>query len=133
VSDLRIVEIIPGKSIGEIAIGIKVDALPSRATISRPGGVLDGIRFLINEADEIEDVWIEDIRAFPNELRLQGKTVARTARIEDANAPWGKCERISGIKGGLFYNCAVGLAIGTDFSGKTLQIRVKPISAEAND
>ena len=133
VSDARIVEIIPGKSIGEMAIGINVDTLPSRATVNRPGDTLDGIRFLISEADEVEDIWIEDLRAFPYELRLQGKPIARTARIEDENALWGRCERISGIKGGLFYNCAAGLAIGTDFSGRTLQIRVKPISAEAND
>ena len=133
VSHSRIVEIVPGKSIGDVRLGMKIGSLPARAAINRPGGTFDEIRFLIGEADVVEDVWIEDIRAFPHELRFQGKSIPPDATIEDLNALLGKCERISDIKGGIFYNCAAGLALGTDFSRKTLQIRVKPISTQADE
>jgi len=124
----RTVEILPGKSIGEIRIGANIRDLPARATIRRPGGELDQIHFLVNEADEVEDVWIEDLRTFPLRIRLQGQEIPPGASIEDFEALFGKCERISGIKGGIFWNCLAGVALGTDFSRKTLQIRVKSIS-----
>ena len=124
----RTVEILPGKSIGEIRIGAKIRDLPARATIHRPGGELDEIHFLVNEAEEIEDVWIEDLRTFPHRIRLQGKEIPPGASIEDFEALFGGCERITGIKGGIFWNCLAGVALGTDFASKTLQIRVKPIA-----
>lgn len=133
VSHSRIVEIVPGKSIGDIRLGVKVGSLPPQTVINRPGGTPDGIRFLIGNADIVEDVWIEDIRTFPHELRFQGKSIPRAATIEDLNALLRKCERLSDIKGGIFYNCAAGLAVGMNFSRKTLQIRVKPISTEADE
>jgi hypothetical protein len=33
------------------------------------------------------------------------------------------------VKGGLFFNCANGLAIGTDFARQILQVRVKPMAS----
>jgi hypothetical protein len=126
----RIIDIIPGRSIGEVRLGMKVDELPSRAVINRPAGALDDIRLLINEAGEVDDIWIEDVRTFPHKLRFQGKAIPPDARVESLQPILGKCEQIAGIKGGTFYNCAVGLALGTDFAKQTLQLRVKPISTK---
>ncbi len=131
VSHTGVVEIVPGRSIGEVRLGRKVDALPSQAVITRPSGVLNGIRFLIGKADTVEDVWIEDIRSFPHDLQFRGKSIPRNASMEDLHVLLGKCERVSGVKGGIFYNCAAGVALGTDFSRKTLQLRVKPLSLGA--
>ena len=130
VDESRIIEIIPGQSIGEVKLGMKVNELPSRTVIHRPAGMLDDIRLLLNEAGEIADIWIEDVHTFPHKLRLRGKTIPQDASIESLRTLFGKCEPISGLKGGIFYNCAIGLALGTDFSQKTLQIRVKHISTK---
>jgi hypothetical protein len=124
------VEIVPGESIGDVKLGTKAENMPSRATIQRPAGVLDDIHFLINEDGVVDDTWIEDLRVFPHAVRCQGKTIPPDATIESLSVLLGQCDRVAGIKGGIFYNCAAGLALGTDFSRKTLQIRVKPISTK---
>jgi hypothetical protein len=124
------VAIVPGESIGDVKLGTKVENMPSRATIQRPAGVLDDVHFLIGDDDEVDDIWIEDLRVFPHVVRCRSITISRDATIESLSGLLGKCERVAGIKGGVFYNCAAGLALGTDFSRKTLQIRVKPISTE---
>jgi hypothetical protein len=130
VQQSRIIDILPGKSIGEAKLGMKVAELPSRAAIHRPAGALDDIQLLFNEGGEVEDIWIDDVHTFPHELRFQGKAIPRDATIESIQTIVGKCEQLSGIKGGIFYNCAVGLALGTNFAKKILQIRVKPISTK---
>jgi hypothetical protein len=126
----RFIDIVPGKSIGDAKLGMKVEALPSRTVIHHPAGSLDDVQLLINDAGVVEDIWIDDVHTFPHTLRFQGKEIPKAATIDTIQAVVGKCERISGIKGGIFYNCAVGLALGTNFSKKTLQIRVKPISTK---
>jgi hypothetical protein len=130
VTEPHTVEIVPRESIGEVKLGTKAKDLPSKATIQGPAGILDEVRFLIGEDGSVEDVWIEDLRVFPHGVRCQGKTIPRDATIESLSALLGQCDRVAGIKGGIFYNCASGLALGTDFSKKTLQIRVKPISTQ---
>jgi hypothetical protein len=77
------VEILPGKSIGDVNLGAKADTLPSRVIITRPSGSLDGVRFLLNEGDIIEDAWIEDMRAFPHQVLYQGKRISSDISIED--------------------------------------------------
>lgn len=123
----EMVDIVPGQSIGSIRVGISRNDLPRQAIVQGPGGVVDGLHFLLSEEDLVEDIWIEDIRTFPGELRLLGKTIPRNASVEEVEAAFGKCTRVPGIKGGIFFNCAAGVALGQDFSGKTLQVRVKPI------
>jgi len=130
VTEPHMVEIVPRESIGEVKLGTKAKDLPSRATIQGPAGVLDEVRFLVGEDGVVEDVWIEDLRAFPHAVRCWGKTLPRDATIDSLSSLLGPCDRVAGIKGGIFYNCAAGLTLGTDFSRKTIQIRVKPISAQ---
>jgi hypothetical protein len=121
------VDIIPGTSIGEVKLGARLESLPSRARIERPGGTLDGIHLLVGEQGHVDDIWIEDMHTFPNELTCQGKIVPRDSTVESLGHLFGGCEQVSGVKGGIFFNCANGLAIGTDFSRQSLQIRVKPM------
>jgi hypothetical protein len=129
VDQSRIMEIVPGKSIGDAKLGMKVDELLLRAVINRPGGTLDDVQLLINDAGGVDDIWVDDVRTFPHRLRFQGIEIPKDATIESIQTIVGKCAQISGIKGGLFLNCDVGLALGTDFARETLQIRVKPISS----
>jgi hypothetical protein len=128
VTKTRVVEIVPGRSIGEVKVGMKVESLPARAKLQRPSGTLDGIQFLVSDAGQVDDVWIEDLHVFPDEVQCLGKVIPRDATIEGLGEVVGKCDRIPGLKGGIFYTCAAGLGLGTDFSRSTLQIRVKPIS-----
>jgi hypothetical protein len=119
------VEIIPGTSMGEVKLGARVESLPSRARIERPGGTLDEIHLLVGEEGHVEDIWIENIHTFPHELTCQGKVVPRDSTVESLGHLFGGCEQVSGVKGGIFFNCGNGLTIGTDFSRQVIQIRVK--------
>jgi hypothetical protein len=120
------VEIVPGRSIGEVRIGGSAKDLPKRAVVDAPGGELDGIRFLLTSDGRVEDIWIEDLRTFQRTLTYGGKTIDRKATVAQLEAAFGKCSRVEGVKGGIFYNCAAGVALGTDFAGTILQLRVKP-------
>ena len=118
-------EIVPGKSIGEVRLGESVNELPKRAVVHAPGGELDGVRFLLDSDSKVEDIWIEDLRKFQRALSYGGKTIDKKATVAELEAIFGKCDRVPGVKGGIFYNCAAGVALGTDFAAKTLQVRVK--------
>ncbi len=119
------IEIVPGKSIGEVHLGDGAAELPKRVVLSPPAGELDGVRFLVDSGGRIEDVWIEDLRTFPGALTYGGKTSDKKATVAQLQTIFGKCSRVEGVKGGIFYNCASGIGLGTDFLGKTLQVRVK--------
>ena len=120
------VELVPGTSIGELRVGAGVKDLPPRAVVAIPGGELDGIKFVLDEEDKIDDIWVEDLRTFPRQLTFKGTPIDPQASIEQLEAVFGKCTRVEGVKGGIFYNCAAGVTLGTDFAKKKLQIRVKP-------
>lgn len=55
-----------------------------------------------------------------------GVPIEPKATIEQLEAVFGKCSRVEGVKGGIFFNCAAGVALGTDFAKQKIQIRVKP-------
>lgn len=120
------IEIVPGKSIGDVHLGAAAKDLPSRAVVEPPGGQLDGIRFVLDSEDRVDDIWINDIRTFGHPISYAGKTIDSKATVQQLETHFGKCSRVEGVKGGVFYNCAAGVALGTDFSGESLQIRVKP-------
>jgi hypothetical protein len=119
-------EIVPGKSIGPLHIGARIDQLPKSARISGPVGEHDGIQFLI-ENDAVADVWIEDLRRFPGQAAYEGKPIPRDATLAQLKQIFGPCERV-GVKGGVFFNCAKGVTLGCDFEekGQFIQIRLKP-------
>jgi hypothetical protein len=52
--------------------------------------------------------------------------IAKDAALEQLKSLFGPCERVD-VKGGVFYNCAAGIALGTDFEekGRFIQIRLQ--------
>lgn len=120
------VEIRPKHSMGEVVLGTAVEHLPARAVVSGPTGVLDGIHFEI-ESGRVADVWIEDLRTFPLPVRIEGQTIRRDISLPDLKTLLGPCENVP-VKGGVFFNCANGLAIGSDPAGQGqfIQLRLKP-------
>ncbi len=77
----------------------------------------------------IEDIWIDDLRKVTAEVRFDGKIVPHDAPLSAVKKTFGPCEEVAGRKGGLFFNCATGVAIGTDFrgAGTFVQIRLKKL------
>ena len=123
--DMQTLDIIPGKSIGTVRLGMSRSELPARAQVSGSVGVLDGVSFEL-VGDTVADAWIEDVRTFAGEVRLQSKVIAKDIQLESLKQLVGPCEPVS-TKGGVFFNCS-GVAVGTDFEGKGdfIQIRLKP-------
>jgi hypothetical protein len=123
-----VIEVVPNQSIGVVKLGMRSDGLPPETVVRPPSGTLDDIHFLISEAGEVDDIWIEDLRVFPHPVSCAGKNVPHDIPLDELTGIFGKCDRVPGLKGGIFFNCANGLSIGTDFSRKVLKIRVKPIT-----
>ena len=120
------IEIVPSKSIGDVRLGTKVKDLPPRALLNPPAGELDGVRFVLDMEDRVEDIWIEDLRTFPRPVSFRGTPLDKKATVEQLEEVFGQCKKVEGVKGAIFYNCTAGIALGVDFSGTILQIRVKP-------
>lgn len=122
----RVVTIVPGRAIGAVEIGKTPESLGPHAVRDGDAGELDGVRFSIT-AGKVDDVWIEDLRTFPHELRLGGTTIPHDATLDAIKTLCGGCTPVPGIKGGTFFNCASGVALGTDFSGgdRVIQLRVR--------
>jgi hypothetical protein len=123
-----VIEVIPNKSMGVVKLGMRSDSLPPEAVVHPPSGTVDDIHFLINAAGDIDDIWIEDLRVFPHAVSCAGKDIRHDIPLDELTGIFGKCDRVPGLKGGIFFNCANGLSIGTDFSRKTLKIGVKAIT-----
>lgn len=119
------VEITAKRSIGEVPLGAGVEALPKRVTLSGETGELDGVHFSIQDG-RVDDVWIEDLRTFPQPVRFEGNTIARDLPLADLKALFGTCVEAP-VKGGLFFNSSKGVTIGTDFAGQGqfIQLRLK--------
>jgi len=126
-SSMKAIEIVPGKAIGDLKIGTRVDELPPKAVLSGIRGSLAGIQFLIANGI-VDDVWIDDLRTFRGELHFTGKAIDRRTPLEELKALFGPCDSVPGIKGGAFFNCHAGVTLGSDASGlgEFVQIRLKP-------
>lgn len=124
---MKSVDIVPGQSIGTVRLGAKTNELPKDASVTATAGQMDGICFSL-VGGVVDDVWIDDIRAFPHELLLGGQPLKRTAPLDDLKKVLGPCRRVDGIKGGAFFNCKDGIALGTDpdEAGVFVQMRLKP-------
>lgn len=122
------VEIVPGKSIGLVRVGATRDALPSSAVLTGDSGSFEGVRFSLGSDGHVSDVWIEDIRAFPKVLALGGRAVPVKAPLDDVKRFFGECVEVEGIKGGRFYNCSSGVALGCRYDGSDdfIQLRIRP-------
>lgn len=122
------IEIVPNYAIGELRIGMKRAELPkeAEATIANDSRTFHGVRFRLN-GDMVEDVWIDQLRNFPYELRFQGRTIQRDASVDDLKALFGPCTRVTKVRGGIHYNCGAGVTLGFDLeeSARFVEIRLK--------
>jgi hypothetical protein len=124
---MNIVDIIPGKSIGKLHLGLSVDEIVPAVPLTANVGELDGIKYTIRNG-KVDDVWIDDLRTFKGEVRFQESVIPHDVPLEKLKELFGNCEQVEGIKGGNFFNCAIGITIGCDFrgQGEFIQLRLKP-------
>lgn len=134
-NEMRSIDIIPGKSIGELHLGMSKDQLPPGVSISvdteeTTAGELNGIRFLIKD-DKIQDLWIEDFRKFKHQVRFKGKIIPPEVPLETLKNIFGGCQRAE-VKGGVFFTCQTGVTISCDYDyeekkgNENIQLRIKP-------
>jgi hypothetical protein len=119
-------EILPGKSIGPVRLGARASELPQSATIVNGVGQIQGVHFAV-AGGAVDDVWIEDLRSFPAQLRYRGQVIAKDVALQHLKTMFGACERVPDIIGGTFFNCSAGITLGTDAGGRGdfVQIRLK--------
>jgi hypothetical protein len=124
--ETMVVEIVPKQSIGQIRLGAKRSELPAGIAIRDGVGTHHDTQFLL-DGDTVDDVWIEDLRTFPHELRYRGQQLQPKASVEELKALFGPCTKVEGILGGIYFNCA-GVTLGFDAQGRGefVQIRLKP-------
>lgn len=121
------VPIEPGVSIGKVSLGQAVGSLPGpekqeNGTVTVPPGISASIK-----DGRVVDIWLEDIRALAMPVIVAGVTIPPDAPLERIKELLGPCQEVP-VKGGMFFNCKAGVAIGTDFlgEGRFVQVRVGP-------
>ena len=124
---MDVIDIVPGRSIGAVALGVPIESLPKGATVRGLDGSYMGISFT-HKAGKIDDVWIDDLRKMRHPVRWAGKDVARHAKLKALKELFGPCQTIPGFKGGMAFKCDSGLTLGCDFhgTGSFVQIRLLP-------
>jgi hypothetical protein len=120
-----VIDLVPGKSLGKLALGAPSASLPKHAMLSETVGALDGLTFSIADG-RIEDIWIDDLRKFAGDVRYLGKVIPRDAPLEAIKNTFGPCEPVA-VKGGVFFNCSIGVSIGCDSEGRGefIQLRLR--------
>lgn len=119
-------QVTPGKSIGDIVLGVPRTELPQEVRNVQLSGEHQHVRFMI-ENDGVSQVWMEDLRSSTVEVSIAGKLISKDVTLADLLELLGPCER-EDRKGGVAFHCS-GLTIGTDFDGKGefLQVRLRPL------
>jgi hypothetical protein len=124
-SNKMVVEIVPGSRIGDLRLGAPAAKLPSSASVRGDVGQVHGVHFSLQDG-AVDDVWIDDLRSFPHELRFRNKEISKTAPLDELKRLFGPCHELPDIVGGTFFRCESGLTLGSDVAGATVQIRLKP-------
>jgi len=88
---------------------------------------MDGVQFVLGDDGRISDIWIDDIRSFPHRLMLGDREVPKKSPLAELQQFFGSCLEVDGVKGGRFYNCSVGVALGCGYDGSdaNVQLRIK--------
>jgi hypothetical protein len=125
-SKRRRVDIVPGKSIGVLHLGQRRRDLPDPRAVDDGFGELGGIHFLL-DADIVAELWIDDIRSFPGDLRAGGRPLPATSTIDEVKKRFGPCLEAPPRLGGTEYLCKSGVRVGHTLYGaeEYIQIRVK--------
>jgi hypothetical protein len=124
---MDVIDIVPGRSIGAVALGSPIESLPKGSTVREFDGSYMGISFT-HKGGKIDDVWIDDLKKLHHPFRWAGKEVPRHAKLKALKALFGPCQTIPGLKGGMAFKCDSGLTLGCDFhgTGSFVQIRLLP-------
>jgi hypothetical protein len=111
---------------GGIVLGADVNSLPSEARGIDKTHQVHGVHFTILDG-KVDDVWIDDLRALPDGAVVDGTALPPNASLDEIKRILGPCESIEGVKGGVYFRCAKGLVLGTDWEGKGqfIQIRLR--------
>lgn len=124
---MTVIEIIPGKSIGAVALGAPVKSLPKGATVAELDGKYMGINFAHKDG-KIDDVWIDDLRKMRHPIHWASHEVPHHAKLDELKKLFGPCQTVPGLKGGMSFKCDSGITLGCDFNGtgSFVQIRILP-------
>jgi hypothetical protein len=124
---MRVIEIVPSKSIGAVALGAPVKSLPKGATVAELDGKYMGINFT-HKGGKIDDVWIDDLRKMRHPILWAGHEVSHHAKLDELKKLFGPCQTVPGLKGGMSFKCESGITLGCDFNGtgSFIQIRLLP-------
>jgi hypothetical protein len=124
---VKAIEIVPGKSIGAVALGGAIESLPKGATVAELDGTYMGITFT-HKGGKIDDVWIDDLRKMRHPILWAGHAVPPHAKLATLKKLFGPCQTVPGLKGGMSFKCESGIALGCDFNGtgSFVQIRLLP-------
>lgn len=119
-------DIVPGKSIGGLALGTPAGKLPPGPVVTANVGSVDGIMFHL-AAGSIDDVWIEDLRKSTRLVRFKDQTLASDTPLDQLKRLFGPCEEVADVLGGTFFDCGAGVTIGCDGEGigRFVQLRLK--------
>jgi hypothetical protein len=120
------IEIVGGRSMGGVVLGSDVGALPSGASVAGSSGQLGAVRFAI-EGGKVSNIWLDDLRALPEGTAADGVVLSPLATLDEIKRLLGPCEPAEPVKGGVFFRCARGLLVGTDFDekGTFVQLRLR--------
>ena len=118
------IEIVPGRSIGAVALGAPIESLPKGSTVRELDGSYMGISFT-HKSGKIDDVWIDDLRKMRHPVHWAGKEVPRHAKLKALKELFGPCQPIPGLKGGMAFKCDSGFTLGCDFHGTGTFVQIR--------
>jgi hypothetical protein len=131
--------IVPGKSLGPIAIGQRIDTLgASGLALTRVSDYGPASMFTVGEyhvhtcGGAVDEVWIEDLRKAPDCVTAPAK-IARTIKREALLASFKDCHDAPPRTGGAFSECeGGGVRIGYGM-GDFIQVRVGRPNSKLDD
>jgi len=118
------IAVVPGRSLGSIALGMRREALPKACTVSNDVGALGPIGFSLTN-DVVDDAWLDELESRPVLIEVNHLVIDPRASLAEWEKVLGPCERLDDVIGGTFYNCRAGLSLGFNIDGILSQIRLK--------
>jgi hypothetical protein len=133
-SEKKFLELVPGKSLGEVSIG------EAKADLLRKGFAVDDSRWseeytyllkqpvlVLLKGDKVAEICLMDVPKHLSRLRYKGKDFPRTAKLDTVSGFIGDCAEPVVGSGGIIRRCARGqVELATRFpSGEVENLCVK--------
>ncbi len=121
---LKVIQIKPKISIGPISLGPASEEILKQAKEVGYFELPIGINVRVIQG-EVTDIWIDNLRALEMPIEVNGEVILQDTPLEDLQQMFGPCEEVP-VKGGIYFNCANGLALGIGCyeDGSYIQIRI---------